>query len=147
VRSLIASCDCFISLHRSEGLGLGMAQSMALGKPVNATRYSGNLEFMNSENSLLVEYRLATVEESTEAYEAGSAWAEPDLDHAAERMRRVHERRDAAIQPGNAARESIRVPLDPEATRREIIEHAERIRRAVPVAATARRGTPLAREE
>ena len=44
--SLMASVDCFVSLHRSEGFGLGMAQSMYLGKPVIATGYSGNMDFM-----------------------------------------------------------------------------------------------------
>ena len=49
-------CDCYVSLHRSEGLGLTMAEAMALGKPVIATGYSGNLHFMTPENSYLVDF-------------------------------------------------------------------------------------------
>ncbi len=54
--SLMAAADCYVSLHRSEGFGLTMAESMALGKPVIATAYSGNLEFMTDENSFLVPF-------------------------------------------------------------------------------------------
>ena len=88
---LMASCDCYVSLHRSEGLGLGMAQSMGLGKAVIGTGYSGNLDFMNVNNSLLVKYSLKELEQSFGPYEKGSVWAEPDLDHAAQLMRRVFE--------------------------------------------------------
>ena len=56
--SLIALCDCYVSLHRAEGFGLGPAEAMWLGKPVIATGYSGNLDFMTPTNSLLVDYRL-----------------------------------------------------------------------------------------
>ena len=49
VISLYASADCFISLHRSEGLGLGMMEAMLLGKPVIATGWSGNLDFMTAD--------------------------------------------------------------------------------------------------
>ena len=53
--TILNSCDCYISLHRGEGLGLGMMEAMSLGKPVIASRYGGNLDFMNDENSLLVD--------------------------------------------------------------------------------------------
>ena len=58
VNALIAACDCYVSLHRSEGFGLTLAEAMALGKPVIATGYSANLDFMNVSNSLLVRYEL-----------------------------------------------------------------------------------------
>ncbi len=54
--ALTAGCDCYVSLHRSEGLGLTMAEAMACGKPVIATAYSGNLNFMTPESSYLVPY-------------------------------------------------------------------------------------------
>ena len=56
--ALIATADCFVSLHRAEGLGLGPAEAMALGKPVIATGYSGNLDYMTRENAYLVDYTL-----------------------------------------------------------------------------------------
>lgn len=61
VFGLQSVCDAYVSLHRSEGFGLGMAECMALGKPVIGTGYSGNSEFMNSENSCLVDYNLIPV--------------------------------------------------------------------------------------
>ena len=52
----MASADAYVSLHRAEGYGLTMAEAMMLGKPVIATGYSGNLEFMDEDNSVLVPY-------------------------------------------------------------------------------------------
>ena len=52
--AMVANCDCYVSLHRSEGLGLTMAEAMYFGKPVIATAYSGNLDFMTPDNSFLV---------------------------------------------------------------------------------------------
>ena len=58
---LMACADCYVSLHRAEGFGLGLAEAMYLGKPAIATNYSGNVDFMTPENSYLVEYRLRKV--------------------------------------------------------------------------------------
>ena len=69
--SLIEAGDAYISLHRSEGLGLTMAEAMLLGRPVIATRYSGNLDFMDDENSLLVDCRLVRLDRDIPPYTAG----------------------------------------------------------------------------
>lgn len=92
VLNLIASCDVYVSLHRAEGLGLGMLEAMLLGKPVIATGWSGNLSFMDSESACLVDYRMVPVETTTAPYTAQqigkvSTWAEPDIEHAAWWMR------------------------------------------------------------
>jgi glycosyltransferase involved in cell wall biosynthesis len=87
--ALMACCDCYVSLHRAEGLGLTLADAMGLGKPVIATRYSGNLDFMDDANSFLVDYRMTAVPPGTPAYPAGAPWADPDLDQAAAYMRRL----------------------------------------------------------
>jgi glycosyltransferase involved in cell wall biosynthesis len=58
---LIKVCDCYVSLHRSEGFGLGIAEAMLLGKPVIATGYSGNMDFMRPDNSCLIDYSLVDV--------------------------------------------------------------------------------------
>ncbi len=81
--------DCYVSLHRSEGLGLTMAEAMSLGRPVIATAYSGNLDFMTHANSFLVDYTTSHVPAGVPAYPAGTPWAEPDLDLAAAYMRQV----------------------------------------------------------
>ena len=82
-------CDCYVSLHRAEGLGLGLAESMVLGKPVIGTGYSGNLQFMNESNSCLVDYRLVDISPGTYPHSEGQLWADPDIDHAAHWMQRI----------------------------------------------------------
>ena len=103
----MASCDCYVSLHRSEGLGLTMAEAMALGKPVIATGYSGNLEFMDESNSYLVPYELVDVPTDWWAYAPGATWAAPNPDAAARLMRHVWEHPDEAYALGERARDEL----------------------------------------
>lgn len=85
---LISVSDAYVSLHRSEGLGLGLAEAMALRKPTIATGYSGNLEFMDESNSLLVAHRLVPVAPGEYLFDDPRfVWAEPDVDDAARKMR------------------------------------------------------------
>ncbi|HET9058892.1 MAG TPA: methyltransferase domain-containing protein [Acidimicrobiales bacterium] len=106
-RALMQAADCYVSLHRSEGFGLTMAEAMAMGKPVIATGYSGNLDFMDDETSYLVSWRPGFVPFGCQPYPAGARWAEPDLDHAASLMRRVYDRPAEAEAIGARARESV----------------------------------------
>ena len=87
--SLMASVDCYVSLHRSEGFGLGLAEAMACGRPVIATGWSGNMDFTQPDNTLLVDYKLVPLERDLGPYRQGQVWAEPDLDAAADCMRRI----------------------------------------------------------
>jgi len=94
VLSLYGACDVFVSLHRSEGFGLALIEAMALGKPVIATAWSGNMTFMNALNSCLVSYRLVPVKATQGVYSrrllgAGALWAEPNLADAAVWMARL----------------------------------------------------------
>ncbi|MGH2915584.1 MAG: glycosyltransferase [Solirubrobacteraceae bacterium] len=114
--ALIAACDCYVSLHRSEGFGLTIAEAMAIGKPVIGTAYSGNMDFMNAGNSFLVDYELTRVGPDCQVYPADGEWAEPNLDQAAELMRRVYEDPEAAARVGAQAREDIARELSPSAT-------------------------------
>ena len=99
-------CDAYISLHRSEGLGLGMAECMALEKPVIATAYSGNLEFMTQSNSCLVNYRLIPLLPGEYIdYEDGWFWADADTEHAAYYMRKIFE--DSEFSAGIARQGKI----------------------------------------
>ncbi len=86
--ALVAAADCYVSLHRSEGLGLTMAEAMAVGTPVIATAYSGNLDFMSSDSALMVPATEVEVGPG-QYYPAHGHWAEPDLDAAADLMHRV----------------------------------------------------------
>jgi glycosyltransferase involved in cell wall biosynthesis len=116
LNGLMAACDCYISLHRSEGFGLTMAESMAIGKPTIGTGYSGNLDFMNAQNSYLVEYELGRVGPDCEIYPPEGRWAQPSVEHAAELMRRVVERPEEAAAIGARAQEDILRELSPQAT-------------------------------
>jgi glycosyltransferase involved in cell wall biosynthesis len=108
VKNLIRTCDCFVSLHRSEGFGRLIAEAMLLGKPVVATGYSGNLEFMDDSNSCLVSHRLVAVGEGAYPYWEGQVWAEPDVDHATWWMDRLAGDWRLCRRLGDAARTRIR---------------------------------------
>ena len=90
VNSLIKACDVLISLHRAEGFGLTMAEAMVLKRPTIATNWSANTEFMNSENSCLVNFELIEIEEDHNYYKAGMHWADADFEHASEHMIKLY---------------------------------------------------------
>jgi hypothetical protein len=104
---LMKCCDVYGSLHRAEGYGLTLAEAMAVGKPVVATGYSGNTDFMNPSNSLLVGYRLVPVERQQGPYRRGWLWADPNLDQAAEWLARLHGDHDLRTRIGDAARDHV----------------------------------------
>lgn len=113
--AMIAACDCYVSLHRSEGFGLTPAEAMSLGKPVIATRYGGTLEFMTPENSYLVDYSLTKVGERAHPYPPEALWADPDLDEAAAFMRQVFDNPEEARERGERAAQDIRTNHSPQA--------------------------------
>lgn len=90
VSGLESVVDAYVSLHRAEGLGLGLAESMYLGKPVIATAYSGNLEFMSADNSCLVGYKLVPIAKGQYLYDDERfRWADPDVDQASHYMKQL----------------------------------------------------------
>ena len=115
VIDLLAISDAYVSLHRSEGFGLTLAEAMCLGKPVIATHYSGNTDFMNPANSLPVGYRLITLEEDAGPYARGTHWADPDIEQAAHQMRRVYADRDLRKRLGAQAANDIAAQFGREA--------------------------------
>jgi glycosyltransferase involved in cell wall biosynthesis len=90
LHALLNECQTYISLHRSEGYGLTIAEAMSLGKPVIATAYSGNLDFMKPDNSMLIPYELKNIGPDSYPYSPDSVWAYPDLDLAAQAMRDLY---------------------------------------------------------
>lgn len=90
VLSLIATCDAYLSLHRSEGLGLGMIEAMMLGKPVIATDYSGSRDFLTPSTGFPIQHTLTRVHRHEYPHAERQHWAEPDLQHAARTMRAIH---------------------------------------------------------
>ncbi len=124
---LMAACDCYVSLHRSEGFGLTMAEAMAIGKPVIGTGYSGNIDFMNDENSYLVDYAIGRVGPECEIYPPDGEWADPSIEHAAELMRRVFDDPAEAMARGRRAGADIAGLLSPAAAGARMRERLERL--------------------
>lgn len=112
---LQACCDILISLHRAEGFGLAPAEMMYLGKPVIATGWSGNMDFMTSLNSFPVNYTLQPLEERVGAYLPGPVWAEADVDHAAWCLTQLLEDSGLRKRMGEQAASDMKSQLSPEA--------------------------------
>ncbi len=115
LRTLMASVDCFVSLHRSEGFGLGMAEAMACGRVVIATGWSGNVDFTRADNALLVDYRLVALERDLGPYRRGQMWAEPDLESAVRHMREVAGSTELRTRLGARGRDTVARELVPAA--------------------------------
>lgn len=115
---LMHRADCYVSLHRSEGFGQTLAEMMAIGKPVIATAYSGNLEFTHEHNSYLVPFTKVSVPPGCEPYPTTAEWADPDLDEAARLMRHVRENPEDAKQRGERAAQTIAEEFSNEALAR-----------------------------
>ncbi len=126
---LVATCDCYVSLHSSEGFGLTMQEAMFAGKPVIATGYSGNMDFMNINNSLLVKYQLIELQKDFAAYKKGDVWAKPNTQHAGELMRGVYENKKDAMLIGEQAKEDIKKFMSFEITGKEIKRRIEHIKK------------------
>ncbi len=139
---LMLSCDCYVSLHRSEGLGLTMAEAMYHGKPVIATSYSGNADFMTAENSYPIGFEPVPIGEDAAPYPADGTWAEPDVEQAARAMRQVFEAPHEARARGERAAHDIRARFSAQAAGRVMADRLGRIverMEPAPAAPSARR--------
>ncbi|NWF82399.1 MAG: glycosyltransferase [Bryobacteraceae bacterium] len=112
--SLIHHADVILSLHRSEGFGLTLAEAMSVGKTVICTGYSGNMDFTLPGSALLVDYSLVPVGEGNEPYDAAAVWAEPDVEHAAALLRQAWMEPAMRARIGAEARSRVRRELSPE---------------------------------
>lgn len=108
--SLSASADVYVSLHRAEGLGFGMMEAMAVGTPVVATGWSGNVDFMDESNSIPVPYTVVPMAGTTQdlyAAESHQSWADPDIDAAADALRSLADSPELRHRLGGAAKRSM----------------------------------------
>lgn len=125
--ALIYNADCYVSLHRCEGFGLTLAEAMYYGKPVIATDYSANTDFMNIGNSFPVKYKLETLQEDLIFFRKGDQWADADTEHAAGMMRFVFENQERAKDIGVAAARYMREMHSTEAVGQKIKSRLQRI--------------------
>ncbi|MCF8167321.1 MAG: glycosyltransferase [Rhodoferax sp.] len=112
---LQACCDILLSLHRAEGFGLALAEMMYLGKPVVATGWSANLDFMTPDNSMPVQYQLQPLQNAVGVYPAGQLWAEADTSHAAHCLSQLFDQPALRQRLGTQAAADIRRQLSPQA--------------------------------
>lgn len=114
--TLLAGCDVYLSLHRSEGYGLGMAEAMALGKPVIATGCGGNTDFMPPGAAAMVGFDVRPITEADHHYDRrfadwyrpGELWAEPNVTQAAHWLQRLADDPTLRNALGERGREAIR---------------------------------------
>jgi glycosyltransferase involved in cell wall biosynthesis len=117
---MIAEADCYVSLHRAEGFGYTMAEAMFYGVPVIASEYSGNLEYMTRENSFLVPCTETFVRDADGPFQRGSVWGEPDIDTAADLLRRALERPADFLTVGERGRSAVITKLSADAVAQTI---------------------------
>jgi glycosyltransferase involved in cell wall biosynthesis len=88
IDGLTEACDVYLSLHKSEGFGIGMAEAMSQGKPVVATDWSANTEFCRPETAWCIPYRMIPIRPH-EYPESMKEWAGADVDAAAAALREI----------------------------------------------------------
>jgi glycosyltransferase involved in cell wall biosynthesis len=137
VDGLLAACDAYSSLHRSEGLGLPLIEAMMLGKPVLATGYGGCTDFLDEKTGWVVRHSLVALERAHGPYPPGAVWAEPDVEHAAEQLLRLVHDAEARRQRAALAQRRVVDLYAPEAAGGRLHRELERI-------LAQRGGAPLA---
>lgn len=127
---IMHACDAYVSLHRAEGFGLTIAEAMAIGKPVVATAYSANLDYMTSDTGYLVPYELTQVPEGCPPYPTTASWATPDVAAASAALRSVWDDPASARATGARAAAAMRQFHSPEARSAFLSERIGAARRA-----------------
>jgi len=127
IAALQVCIDCVVSSHRSEGFGLNLAEAMLLGKPVIATGYSGNMDFMGTETAYLIPFRMIQIDRASGPYLPGYQWADPDRAALATLMRRVVEQPEKANEIATRGAQVIHEKLSPKAIGVRMLERFQEL--------------------
>lgn len=127
IKNLVRNCDCFVSLHRSEGFGRGLSEAMFLGKPVIATSYSANMDFMTTDTSCLVGYNLIPVQSGQYPFPSGQVWADANVDETVDLMERLVADRVLGQRIGERASRHIRCHFGYRATGIKYVDRLSQI--------------------
>ena len=127
ILNLIHSSDAYVSLHRAEGFGLGMAEAMSFGRPVIGTDFSGNTDFLTPKSGFPISYALRPVEHHEYHWAAGQSWAEPDINEAALVMRWIVDNPHAAQHRAQKGQALIRTKYHPSVVGQAIRHRIEKI--------------------
>ncbi|WP_010182818.1 glycosyltransferase [Aquimarina agarilytica] len=111
VDHLINNCDCYLSLHHSEGFGLTLAEAMYLGKPTLASNYSGNTEFMNQNNSYLVDCNIGEIENPDANFSSETIWGHPILEDTIEKLKLVYKNEELRKEKAILGEKEIKMRL------------------------------------
>lgn len=121
---LMSEIDCVMSLHRSEGLGLLVAEGMSHAKPVISTDYSATTDFLDFATGYPIGYKLVQVREGEYPHHAGQFWADPDLDQAAWTIRHILDHSEEAQAIGEAGRAHLARNFSPAEAKRRMLDRA-----------------------
>lgn len=133
IKNLVRCCDCFVSLHRSEGFGFGIAQAMYLDKPVIATGYSGNMDFMDPAACFIVPFELVPVPADAYPHWQDQVWAEPSVGDAVEHMTRLVDSPSLGYEVGVKAGRHIRTHFSLRATGKRVATRLDAIGRELSI--------------
>ncbi len=125
--ALIATLDCYVSLHRSEGFGLTLAEAMLLGVPVVATDYGGSRDFVTPFNAWPVDWSAASIGPGNAPYPPDGTWAAPDIDHAVSVLRAVRAAPEEAGRRAKRAREDVAREHAPEVAGAAMVNRLTRL--------------------
>jgi glycosyltransferase involved in cell wall biosynthesis len=108
--ALYRAADAFVLPSRGEGWCRPLMEAMLMGLPSIGTRWSGPLEFMNDDNSYLVDCSVVDVPPAgwrDVPVFRGHRWAEPSVRHLRQLMRRVVQDREDARSRAEAGHQHI----------------------------------------
>ena len=127
IQQIHTSGDCFISLCRTEGWGMGAFEAAFFGKPILMTGFGGQTDFLPADKAWLVDYTLVPVHDNQapQSYSSNQEWAEPDLEDATRKMRYIYDNRIEAGERGEKLKKYVEKEFNKEKTLNKLLKFIE----------------------